>query len=318
MPVFNRPELTQLSIIHINKLSKSVPFYFTVVDNGSDSNLQKKLINFAENKFIDKLYLLDRNIGISGACNIGWRSCESKYFLKIDNDIIIKDINFIEKIIEISKVIGVPSVLGPALLDSMIENSSKIIQTKYGRIALCSANVPGGALLIPRIIYLVVGMFNEDYGLYGADDGDYGLRINTTRFVQYFYENKNYFDHKGKWDSSEYDDMGLNKESEHKKLFYDNGIGLLKLNSYLFNSHIRNIKIPFRYNIIKKDRYHYITYERHDYKKIKSALQISKNIIDWSLKNIDVNKNSDNIMITKESFEYLKELWNRCERQNNF
>lgn len=311
MPVFNRKDLTQLSIIHINKMSRSIPFELTVVDNGSSEDLRDTLIDYAENNLINNLYLLDRNTGVSCACNIGWRSINTPFFLKIDNDIIITDKNFLQKLLKIYNTVNTSCILGPALLDSMINDSEHVIESEFGKIALCTTNVPGGALLVPRVIHQIIGGFNEDYGLYGADDGDYGLRMNVAGFKQYYYEFKKFFEHRGKWDSSEYIGFDLDKAQEHKKLFHDHGIGLFTINAILYNLCIRNWKVPYRYEIIKIDKYHYNVHERSDYKKIINALNRSKKILDHRILQCKLD-HLNPVIYSNELVQKLKKIWAQC------
>ena len=88
IPVFNRFHLTQKTIIALHKTAKNIPFVVTVVDNGSEQCLRNRLIEFKESGLIDNLFLLPRNMGISCACNIGWRAVDAPYYIKLDNDMI--------------------------------------------------------------------------------------------------------------------------------------------------------------------------------------------------------------------------------------
>lgn len=46
MPVFNRYDITQAAILALRKTSQEIPFCLTVVDNGSDAPLVRRLIDF--------------------------------------------------------------------------------------------------------------------------------------------------------------------------------------------------------------------------------------------------------------------------------
>ena len=48
MPVFNRYEVTQAAILALRKTAQEIPFCLTVVDNGSDAPLVRRLIDFKE------------------------------------------------------------------------------------------------------------------------------------------------------------------------------------------------------------------------------------------------------------------------------
>lgn len=56
MPVFNRYEVTQAAILALRKTAQEIPFCLTVVDNGSDAPLVRRLIDFKERGIIDHLF----------------------------------------------------------------------------------------------------------------------------------------------------------------------------------------------------------------------------------------------------------------------
>ena len=62
IPVFNRLELTQLTIINLNKMNRDIPFCITVIDNGSELELPKALIKFKEENLIQNLYILEKKL----------------------------------------------------------------------------------------------------------------------------------------------------------------------------------------------------------------------------------------------------------------
>lgn len=86
MPVFNRFNVTQQALLGLYKTDKSITYSITVVDNGSESPLVKRLLEFYHAGIIDKLFLLPRNMGIACASNIGWEMTPADVYCKIDND----------------------------------------------------------------------------------------------------------------------------------------------------------------------------------------------------------------------------------------
>ena len=308
VPVYNRFHLTQKTLLALKKQKRTIPFIVTVVDNGSEKELQDRLVEFAKNKIIDRLFLLDRNMGVACAANIGWRSVDSSYFLKLDNDIVIKDSDFIYKLISLHKYVEPLSTFGPALFHEWIASSDYIKETPYCKIAKCSSNLPGGALLIPRGVSHFLGRFNEDYGLYGAEDGDYGLRMNVANFKQYYYEHKNFFDHEGKNDRSDY---VMNKMREYKNAIQINGnFGYYHLNAFLYNFCIRSWNVQPRYQEYRIDEFRYEVREREDYAPVKEALERSYRILNLeTLKSSKTKKEFDKEGIVIKT---LKKIWKKC------
>ena len=76
VPVFNRYDETLTTLVALRARTQS-PFILTVVDNGSEAELRKELLRLREEKVIDRLFLLDKNYGVSCACNLGWRSVDA-------------------------------------------------------------------------------------------------------------------------------------------------------------------------------------------------------------------------------------------------
>ena len=317
MPVFNRYELTQLSIISLNKMNRNIPFSITVVDNGSEKQLQDRLIRFKEDDLIQNLFILEKNYGVSCACNIGFKSVDAQFYLKCDNDIVIKDVNFISKLLYMYQQVNYMSTLGPALINDWIVNNPEIVCTKYGKLARCKSNLPGGALLIPKAIINILGYFSEDYNLYGADDGDYGLRMNMAGFNQYYYEYESFFDHRGQYDNSEYNTSDLDKSKEHRELFRtsDNKIGLFSLNEILYSTLSRNWKVPPRYEIVDQNGYYLKLREREEYPKIRQALIRSQEIITHYTDYKKIHNTRYDINFPTAVVEKLKKIWAKCGQE---
>ena len=86
IPVLNRHDLTLKTILTLHKTIRALKFVITVVDNGSDQTLRKRLVEFKKADIINNLFLLPCNMGISVACNIGWNLIDAPYYMKLDND----------------------------------------------------------------------------------------------------------------------------------------------------------------------------------------------------------------------------------------
>ena len=76
---------TRKVLQHIRARTKT-PFRLIVVDNGSQDGTREYLQNLKDAGEIYKLKLLNKNIGLQAAKNIGLEHVESKYFVDTDND----------------------------------------------------------------------------------------------------------------------------------------------------------------------------------------------------------------------------------------
>ncbi|MCR4666350.1 MAG: glycosyltransferase [Desulfovibrio sp.] len=314
IPVFNRYYLTQKTIIALNKVNKKIPFVITVVDNGSDHDLREKLKEFKKNGLIDNLFLLDKNMGVACACNVGWQAVDAPFYMKLDNDMVAKTTDCIEKLFQLWSYGKPLSTLGPAIFDSWMTKNPGAIHTPHGDLGICSENLPGGAIIIPKSVSDRIGYWNEEYGLYGGEDGDYGLRMLAVNLPQYYFKMNDFFEHKGMWENEEYEGTDLNKKYEYNKLFKEkNGdIGLYTINACLYSLCIRNYKILPRHKITKIVDYHVTLEEKEEYKKIFSALKKSQRIITENYK-----KKKNLSLLLDSSATFLRNIWSRIEKNTN-
>ena len=158
------------------------------------------------------------------------------------------------------------------------------MRTPDGVLGRCVTHIQGQAILIPKDVSDILGMWSEDYGLYGAEDGDYGARMNSAGFQQYYYLGPEFFDDLGQSDTYEtYMARNLDKQSEHRRLFTaeDGGMGFFRLNYMLYDLCIRSWKVPLRYKVVDiYDKYHVRVETREEYIPVMQALQECKNFTD--------------------------------------
>jgi GT2 family glycosyltransferase len=85
MTTWNRKEMTEKSIRTLAK-NTTTPANLIVIDNGSDNPTKDMLRELQENGMINQLVLLEENIGLEPAKNIGMQYVESNLFISTDND----------------------------------------------------------------------------------------------------------------------------------------------------------------------------------------------------------------------------------------
>lgn len=309
IPVFNRYDLTQKTLLALKKTTPGIPFVVTVVDNGSEPALRQRLVALAADGIIDNLFLLPRNMGISCACNIGWRAVDAPYYMKLDNDMAALTPHWLENLFRLWAHGDPMSIIGPVFDEAKLTGNPDTLRTPDGILGVCTGNVPGGATVIPREVSHLMGYWSEDYGLYGADDGDYGARLACAGISQYCYDVRGYFEHCGCFDNSEYEETELDKKKEHSRLFKDEsgGMGLFLLNYFLYNMCVRKWNVPLRYRIRDMDGYNVVLEEDPAYAPIQLALRRSKELLD-NLAAADRN----NDMYSDAVVNRLKRIWSAC------
>jgi glycosyltransferase involved in cell wall biosynthesis len=308
MPVFNRCKLTQRSLLALRKCSQSIPFTITVVDNGSDKDLVDKLLEFKAIGIIDKLFLLEKNMGISCAANIGWEMTDAPFYMKMDNDILITDKDFFRKIFTLWSHGDAYSTLGGGSSE-LLERHPGALRTPDGALGICGNTLAGYAIIIPKLVSDILGYWSEDYGLYGSEDGDYGLRVHSLGFKQYYYPRDSYIVLMEDEDAATYTARGLNKQEQYQSAMIDanGGFGLFLINQALYNLCIRTLKPVRKYTVADVSSEYKVTLEENkEFFVYKELLDRCAQIINRAVKE---SKHSDpDYVFTPELIQELKNI----------
>lgn len=171
---FNRLEYTKQSIESILKTTQS-KWKLTVVDNGSTDGTVEYLRKLHGESYIDNLICLESNIGVAKAANIAWLlEPKAEFFVKIDNDIIVRKDCWLLDMINIIK-----ANVSLGLVGYNVENKSyPLMENENGtRLRKTDGNIGGAVVLIPANTRNIIGYWSEEYGLYGEEDADYSARI---------------------------------------------------------------------------------------------------------------------------------------------
>lgn len=197
---FNRLEYTKKCIESVLTCA-DYPHVITVVDNFSQDGTREFLNDLKSKGSIKNLVLLDENIGVAKASNIAWLSePSSAYYLKLDNDIAIQKSPWLTQMVE--TIEAVP-VLGAVAY--CFEKKSYPLQTiNNRRIRLKHGNLGGACILIPKRTEKLLGYWCEDYGLYGQEDLDYGIRIQLTGLLNAYMEDEQTVSNMDSADNKEY------------------------------------------------------------------------------------------------------------------
>jgi glycosyltransferase involved in cell wall biosynthesis len=171
---FNRLEYTKQSIQSILKTTHS-KWKLTVVDNGSTDGTVEYLQKLHKESYIDRLICLESNIGVAKASNIAWLlEPNAGFFVKIDNDIIIKKDCWLFDMITLIKANARLGLVGYNVEKKtypLIENANAT------RLRKTDENIGGAVVLIPEKTRNLIGYWSEEYGLYGEEDADYSARV---------------------------------------------------------------------------------------------------------------------------------------------
>ena len=154
------------------RLTAGIGYTLTVVDNNSRDGSREYLISLYESGAIDRLFLCKYNVGVSVAANLGWAAVDTPYYVKLDNDVELLRSDWLNNLIELS--IRAP---GTGSIGYYIEAQRD--ESSQGPFFDVPRSV-GSCILISREAHERLGFWNEDYGLYGMEDSDFGTRVGAA------------------------------------------------------------------------------------------------------------------------------------------
>ena len=171
MITYNRLNYTKQSIQSLLE-NTNYPYVITVVDNNSTDGTKDYLKDLYNKKLIKNLILLDKNIGVAKASNLGWQMENFNYYLKFDNDMVILKSNWLNDLVKV--VNDVPDI--GAIGYSVEQVRYQLLEVKGYKLQL-NSSIGGACFLIPERTRLKVGYWCEDFREYGEEDAEYGWRI---------------------------------------------------------------------------------------------------------------------------------------------
>ena len=187
MITYNRLDYTNKAIVSLSNRTK-FPHTLTVVDNNSQDGSKEYLKTLKDKGFITNLILLDENVGVAKAANIGFSlTSDADYFLKYDNDIIVQSDTWLEDMVHTIDNIPEIGVLGynfEPVSFPLVNVRGTPVRPKY------EGNIGGALFMISKRIHHELGFFCEDYGLYGEEDADYGIRVIQAGYINAYMPNE--------------------------------------------------------------------------------------------------------------------------------
>lgn len=178
MVTYNRVELTKKTLNSLLETQK-IPFYLYLVDNCSTDNSWEYLSKFCmDNSGKDnfkgfQIKKNDTNLGIAIARNQALSMAQEDWLVTLDNDVILPN-NAIENAISILKVVPEYGAIGVNFEKQnypLIKKSSFEFQSKP------KGNLGTACMVFNKSLHKMLGYFNTEYGLYGLEDSDFGMRV---------------------------------------------------------------------------------------------------------------------------------------------
>jgi len=231
------------------------PYELLIWDNGSmEPGVKEYLQGLSHNKAnYTKVFFSPKNVGVWRASNelIARSNCpERNGFVKLDNDVKILTKGWLDKWIECCKVNPEVGMIG-ANIEGKKERSTDteaLVLNNHRLLALTEEGT-GGAVYVPGRIFVRLGYYNEDYGMYGQGDKDYARRVMISG-KKFAYHRDVQF---GRFAVNNNDQTGGYRE--HKNLYVRRNRKLYVLNRHMYQNGHKNLGIWYdRYPVPKDAR----------------------------------------------------------------
>ncbi|NJO18395.1 MAG: glycosyltransferase [Thioploca sp.] len=219
MATYNRHELTERMLGSLWTSTKH-PFKMVIIDNGSTDGtvdilnsyewpVETRIIFNPENKGI----AIARNQALKAASDMG-----AQWYCTIDNDVEMP-FGWLEECIDILTINRNYGAIGVNMEDKpypIIEREGKRFQDKP------QGNLGTACMVFPKSIHKMLGFFNTEYGPYGEEDADFGMRIRVAGFRLGYIERTGTHFGVGAADEGEYREFKTNCHRNNLKKFNQN------------------------------------------------------------------------------------------------
>lgn len=191
---FNRLSYTKECLNALEKVDAGYPFYVTIVDNGSDDGT----INYLEERntkfsFATRRFHFGENKGIPYAFNYGWWDGPKDYYLKLDNDMVVRREGWLAKLVEAADTIKQGGVFAYNVeqISYHLENVNGLLVRPKPR-----GNLGGACHLIPKRIFEEFGYWYQPKPqLYGQEDFEYSMRVRAKGYSCIYMEDERALTH---------------------------------------------------------------------------------------------------------------------------
>lgn len=237
MVTYNRLDLTKETLDSLWSTTKD-PFQLVVVDNGSSDgtieyleSIQKKapmkmhILPLEENKGI----AVGRNVALQKANQLG-----TKWYCTIDNDVKMPD-GWLGECIDIlttNKGYGAIGVNMEVKPYPIVSKGGFNFQDKP------QGNLGTACMVFRKQLHQMIGYFTTEYGKYGEEDADFGMRARVAGFKLGYIERMG--THVGA------DEEDKNEYREFKTKQHADNLALFQKNCALYAQRKKALYIPFK------------------------------------------------------------------------
>ncbi len=242
MVTHNRAACTTRSILALHR-SAGMDFDLVVVDNASTDETREVLGDLREKSFITHVAHFRRNMGAACAANYGWALADADFYVRMDNDIVVRRRNWLRDFTDMLRTYPEIAVLSFPVFGRKEDYETMRLSGDDALLHKPGSH-PGGLFMIPRREFEAFGFWNEDYGAYGPEDGDYSLRVDLSGKIRAYFPDFAWGEHIGHGDQG-MADYGRTKRRRQEQL--TGPLGTFMVNELLYQVGLRSLRVERKY-----------------------------------------------------------------------
>lgn len=240
MITYNRLDLTIKTLSSLILKDPGRNYNLVIVDNGSSDGTIEFLDVIAEGGTrLKKLVLvkLPENKGIAVGRNIALKKADelgTKWYCTIDNDVQMPE-GWLQECVEIleeNKGFGIVGVNMEGTIYPMIKRGTHTFQEKP------QGNLGTACMVFRKQVHQMIGFFTTEYGMYGEEDADFGMRARVAGFKM------GYIERMGVHLGADEADMGEYRAFKTKQ--HADNLVLFKQNCARYSQKTKALFVPYK------------------------------------------------------------------------
>lgn len=241
MVTYNRLELTKQTLNDLFETT-DYPFNLVLIDNDSKDGTVEYLKTFCEEKLLAKhsffmgykLQANTENKGIAIGRNQALALADGDWLVTFDNDVKVPK-GWLSEAIDIMTKVPIYGMIGVNMENtpySLVSIAGKEFQRKP------QGNLGTACIVFNKNFHKMLGFFNTEYGLYGEEDADMGMRARVVGYQLGYIKESGKHLGEGENDVGEYREF---KTESHRR-----NLAKFNENCRLYATGKKPIYIPFK------------------------------------------------------------------------
>lgn len=171
---YNRKDALELNLAGLLRMVDDSGCELVIVDNASTDGSIELIREAALGRDRVQTLLNERNLGVAGGRNVGWRAAGRDFILNIDDDTFVTA-DAVVAMLSVIRSRPEIGIVSPCILHARTRDK----QLHYGEAELSIGNFLGGCHMLRRSLLTTVG-FNDEACTFGGEELDLSIRARAA------------------------------------------------------------------------------------------------------------------------------------------